>query len=244
MKTQKRVVLGALFALLFVTNVHGASEGYDYEGGSKLSDKMKFGVGFGVGVGKSSAIFEDLIHTLGVHTDFFGEYKINNRIGVRLSLQPALLSVFEQEGKCIEEQTHWKIAPTLRVYMGKNKKFCLFLGPQVGYLSQAQLRMKKHDNKKERIVDYFSEEDLKAIKLEGYKVNRWAWGLKFGCDYESKKGLIIGGLLNVELPIGNRNTFKKESNSGSSSSSKSLDVLWLGGQQVFYLGYNFAKLLD
>ena len=246
MKTQKRIVCSALFALLSVTNVYGAPEGYGYaEDAPKLSDKMKFGVGFGAGIGSRSSIDKDLILPIYRYGNFFGEYKINNSIGVRLSLQPTRLNILKEEieGR-FEGQVYWKIAPALRVYMGKNKKFCFSLGPQIGYLASAKQKDQDHYSGKKKVLDYFVEKDLEKINMKGHKLNRVAYGFKFSWDYESKGGFIIGVLFGRELPIGNRNTLNEASRSGSSLSNKNLDALWLKGLDLLYLGYNFAKLLD
>jgi hypothetical protein len=252
MKTQEKIVCSALVALLFVTNVYGAPGRYDYAGDApKLSDKIKFGWGLGLGSGAESIFLGGSTQSSYVYADFFGEYKINNSIGVRLSLQPTTqINVRPNVSKIMppgeaysEEQVYYKIAPTLRVYMGKNKKFCFFLGPQMGYLASDEWKC-QDDYGKEKILDMLAEKDLEKTNIKGRKLNRWANGFKFGWDYESEKGFIIGVLFGKEWAIGNRNTLNKASRSTSSSSNKNLDALWLEGIDLFYLGYNFAKLLD
>jgi hypothetical protein len=222
MKTQKKIVCSALFALLFVTNVYGAPEGYDYaEDAPKLSDKMKFGLGVGLGSGAKSIFLGGSTQSLYVYADFFGEYKINNSIGVRLSLQrttqinvrPNVSKIMPPGEAYSEEQGYCKIAPTLRVYVGTNKKFCFFLGPQVGFLLSSGLKYQNYYGK-EKVLEILVEKNLESTGLKGHKLNRVAYGVKFGWDYESENGFIIGVLFGRESPIGNRNTPNKAGRSG------------------------------
>jgi hypothetical protein len=232
-----------LFALLFVTNVYGAPEGYNDTGDApKLLDRVKFGVGFCKGLGVGSPIITGFPESASYNSlDIFGEYKINDEIGVRLSVQPTYLQEAAASGN-IEMKSYVKIAPTLRVYVGKDKQFCLFFSPQMGYLLSAKQKSQDY-NGKEEVLNYFVAKDLEEIKGKDYEVNRRARGTKFGWDYECKNGLIIGGIFTSEWATENPDTTKK-GNPGSSSSAKKLDLLFLQGQQVLYLGYNFAKLFD
>jgi hypothetical protein len=243
MKTQKKIVYSVLVALLFVTNVYGVPEGYDYaEDTPKLSDKVKFGVGLGRGIAQGSPIVVGSKVHLYSFIDFFGEYKINDEIGVRLSVQRTFSKGQEEVEDIVVDvdMTCLKIAPTLRVYMGTDKQFCLFFSPQVGYLSSAKMKYLDHD-RKEKVLDFFVAEDLeKAIGQKGYKVNRWGKGIKFGWDYECKNGLVLGGIFTSEWQLANPNAEDKKNKSGD----KSIDIPFLHGQQMFYIGYNFAKLLD
>jgi hypothetical protein len=250
MKTQRKMICGALVALLFVANVYGAPREYDgAEDAPKLSDKMKFGVGAGLGwVGGNSLVLEKPYLSLCSFSDFFGEYKINDRIGVRLSLRPTScvaseIPTGEESVASSEERGCLKIAPTLRVYMGTNKKFCFFLGPQVGYLRNAKFKKAGHDGKN-KVLDYFVEEDLEEMGFGGRKINHWALGLKWGWDYECNNGLIIGGLLTIEWGGKGSDAASKKGSSGSSSSGESLSLSFLRGVEIFYLGYNFAKLFN
>jgi hypothetical protein len=244
MKTQK-IILSAVFALLFVTNVYGTSTGYDYsEDAPKLADKMKFGVGFGMGLMEGSPHNATLHSNTYNFIDLFGEYTINDEIGVRLSLQPTISK--EVEIRQVTTMGYLKIAPTLRVYMGADRQFCLLFGPQLGWLASAKIKQQTIDNKgkrKEEVKDLLVEKDREEILGKGIKVNRFARGFKLGWDYECQNGLIVGGVLTGEFATSNSYA-QTQSRLESPSDDHGIDLLVLQGQQLFYIGYNFAKLFE
>jgi hypothetical protein len=133
------------------------------------------------------------------------------------------------------------IAPTLRMYLGKTKQFCVFMGPKFGYLVRAKCTY--YDSEGENTYDLLAEDELeelskKNIYMKDTKMRRCVWGITFGWDYESKHGLILSMLLGGEVGISG--TVVHDTSEKPILFCKNNVVSTL---QLFSIGYNFAKLL-
>jgi hypothetical protein len=230
MKTHKKIILSAVLALLFVTNVCSASAGYDYaEDAPKLADKMKFGVGIGRGFIEGSPFIAKRPAGTYIFLDLFGEYKFSDEYGLRLSIQPTSSSLVEalHVGYCNVGLTH-------RVYVGQDKQLCLFIGGETSILSSAKLKAKDLLGE-DKELDLYKKEDFEKIYSSKSKLNKVRSKLKIGWDYECENGLIIGGIFT--------STWASEDEENDDKNN-SVYVLPASTQQLVYLGYNFAKLFN
>jgi hypothetical protein len=225
---KKILILSALFAWLFGANVHGVLAAIDSETPT-LMEEVRFGMGFGLGVcgERSSPFIADNPDGEYRFLDFFGEYMIDSEFGIRLSVQPTFYAQ-SSTGRCLNLQI-WKIAPTIRVYVGSGKRLCFFLGPQIAILARANLESLSFGKVKQfNLLDH--DRDDKVAKTKTF--------LKLGWDYECENGVIVGGVFTTEWKL----------NDGSKKMAKEpakcdLDLFPSASQQLFYVGYNFAKLL-
>jgi hypothetical protein len=226
---KKILILSTLFAWLFGANVHGALAAIDFEAPT-LVERVKFGVGFGLGVhgDESSLLIADITDEKYRFLDFFGEYMIDSEFGIRLSVQPAFYSQSSTE-ECLNLQI-WKIAPTVRMYVGSGKRLCLFLGPQIAILARAT-------------EEYLSCGKVKQINLldrdRDGKLAKTKTFLKLGWDYECENGVIVGGMFATEWKLND------DSKKIAKKTAKGyVDIFPSASQQLFYVGYNFARLLE
>ena len=233
MKTQRKIILSALLALFFVTNVCSASSGQDASGGG-LADKMKFGVHLG------SILW---CHKVGA----FAEYKIHDAFGLRTGIMRfkdmyAMKALHESPKQSAVVVPVYAAVPLIaRFYPGEARQFCMFAGLQVNYLaggesvyfstSDSQEKIKK----KTESLNPFSEKpspnsDLKNLKDESAQsvpISSWGSHLLMGFDYETLGGFQIG----LEYGYG-------------LSSLAACDEIVGNWTLKPTLGYNFAKLFD
>lgn len=236
MKTQRKIILSALLALFFITNVCSASSGQDATGGG-LADKMKFGLGVGRGFTAGSTFWAAPKNPSGEYRflDIFGEYKFSDEYGLRLSVQPTSSSLNLDDGSL--DVGYVNVGLTNRVYVGQDKQLCLFFGFETGILSSAKEKGRDYSEKSTEL-DLCKEEDFKKSHLyrTGSELSKSTSRLKFGWDYECENGLIIGGIFT--------STWASADEENNNPKKAKVDVLPLSTQQLFYLGYNFAKLFD
>lgn len=241
-----RYVYLVMFVLLSVQHVHGVPIKHEdhTENTPKLANKIKFGLGVGLGVsilnpsGKSEGnISEDSSSVEGkvsFPVEGYGEYLFDS-VGLRLSLKHASKGTREKD-KILEnyiERTmalnYFMVAPMLRWYPGKAKQFCIFIGPRLGYLYSAKYKEKVKGRETLNV-------NLLKNSLQDAKMRRWDWSITFGWDYETKKGFIWGALFSADVSLSKILKFEK------SQEGEEVNFRNLYGQ-VLYIGYNFAKLL-
>ena len=147
--------------------------------------------------------------------DLYGEYRLNNALGVQLSL------LYLGQGEKLYIGTgnyldYLLCSPSLRWYPGSDRQFCLFIGPQLSYLIAA-----REDSSSPNI----SKNLLQGP--DGAQRRRVDAGLLFGLDYEFDIHLLLGLSWNVGFINLARNLNPPATNISSS----------------LHLGYNFAPLL-
>ena len=232
MKTQNKIIFSAVLALLFVTNVYGTSTGYDATGG-RLADKMKFGVGIGRGFIEGSPFLAESPAGTYTFLDLFGEYKFSDEYGLRLSIQPTSSSLVQASDQSLHVG-YCNVGLTHRVYVGQDKQLCLFFGVETSILTSAKKKRKDYLGKNVEL-DLRKKEDLEKITYNSKsKLNEVRSRFKIGWDYECENGLIIGGIF----------TSTWASEDKENDDKNSVYVLPASTQQLFYLGYNFAKLFE
>ena len=134
------------------------------------------------------------------------------------------------------------IAPTLRMYLGTAKRFCVFMGPKFGYLVRAKCT--HYNLEGEHTYDLLNEEDLQNLAkqnryMQHAKMKRCVWGIKFGWDYESKHGLMLGMLLGGEIGLSGILVHDMSEKKHINLCKNNV----ISTSQLFSIGYNFAKLL-
>jgi hypothetical protein len=230
-KTQKKLLLSALFMLFFVVNVHGKTQrSRPLEGTSGLELKrIKFGCKLkfqNAGIffidTRSKKIKDKGKQISRPSFDLFGEYLPDSALGIRLSLgysgQGGEEKVLLQRDHSLRIYLNYiMLSAILRCYPGSSRQFCLFGGYWGSWLTSAKCQNFVDGQEKGDAVDFLSG-----------PIKRTDHGVLFGLDYELDLGVVVGVYYNLA-----RQRFDDESRSiGYSNYS-------LG----YTLGYNFAKLL-
>ena len=146
--------------------------------------------------------------------DLYGEYELNDTLGVQLSLMYLGQGVKDPYAKLYLD--YILCSPSLRWYPGSDRQLCLFLGPQLSYLMSAKEVQSSSNNSINLLQDSDSEQRRRIDA-----------GLLFGLDYEFDIKLLLGVSWNVGFI-----SIVKNSNLSLTNFSGS-----------WYLGYNFAPLL-
>lgn len=157
------------------------------------------------------------------HGGIWGEYALNNPVGIRLALSYSMQGTKLEPGPVEKFSYNYLVlSPTLRIYP-TSRAFGIFVGPYIGYLLTA--KVKQGNRSTDMLKDLPKEKQPKRIDA----------GITFGTEGEHSSGIILGYGANVGLV----NIIKKQEGS-SADSQRSIKNFTM----KFYLGYNFAKLLN
>lgn len=230
----KSVLLSStVLTLLFFTSAYGKKQEYRHSKPTQDTGQMKFGITPKLNIATISADDESMQKTIG-HVvmpsfDLFGEYALNDTVGVQLSLG------YSGQGSAVggkggadkikmDIYLHYIMLSAMpRFYPGSDRQFCLFVGPRISWLASAKRQRFVNGKKVGKEIDFLGDK-----VLEKNKPKRVDWGVLFGLDYESDAGIILG----VDWNIGITNILKDESNKLRTFSTG------------LTLGYNFAKLFN
>jgi len=244
---KKIFLLSVLLAVSVVSNSHGKSS--HYRKGRDL-EKVKFGVRGGWNIAgwetnkasRRSIAPRDVSMDLksGGRWDLYGEYGLTDAFGVQLALIYApkgskytLNHVEFRDDYTLERAFSFdfdyiSLSPSLRMYPGKDRQFCIFLGCSFAVLVRAKLQALEDDEAIGDSIDLLSEE----IPEEG-RPKRFDVGIIYGLDYEFDNGILLGYCVDWGLT----NVWPKRKNVKKSQQPKAENrtvQLWIG--------YNFAKL--
>lgn len=210
-----------LTPLLFAANVYGsiidgASDPQEVKFGLKLklqgSDMIYQGKDEG-----DTPLFRPSL-------DLFGEYELNDAVGLRLALgysgQGNKTQVSGPKDKVAVYLNYVMLSAIPRFYLGSARQFSLFIGPRVGWLTSAKAQRFVSEKKQGPEVD--------SLK-KGAPFKRINWGVIWGADYEFESGFILG----TEGNLGLTSLFK-------GGEPEDRELIFSGGVT---LGYNFAKLI-
>ncbi len=245
MKTKRKIIISALLALFFITNVCSAKSFSD-------ENQMKYGVVLKPHFSSidtlsfvDSTVFAPAI-------EFFDEFRLSSVVGLRFSLEYAYRGskIFVDEKSLIMHHLLSKIpgfpeftsgdiaetelvfrtqevqlAVTPRFYLGGDEEFSIFVGPYLSYIRAAKLKISSGDN------IAIADADLFAADNKGDEtISRIDYGIVMGLDYEFDSGVTLG----CSYSVGHKNVLPKIMSPLSAKKSS-------GG---ITLGYNFAKLFD
>jgi len=238
MKTKRKLLsIVSLVTVFLTTEAHAASATHEH-GAPRLSDTVKFGMGLGRGFSDGSPMMAaEEGHPAGEYRflDLFGEYRFSNEYGLQLSVRPTSLHAHEEAVKA----GYYTVGLTNRIYVGQEKRLCLFFGLEFSYLGSAKMKIRSvgyGGEAKEVVRDLCKKEDLKKVFGSSCKLEKSQSSLKFGWDYECENGLIIGGIFTSSWATG-------QEDQRNSEHENMVKILPVNTQQLFYIGYNFAKLI-
>lgn len=222
----KKLLSATLLVILSATTVYGQPD--------TKKNNLKFGV-------KAKPHFAYLcFHNMVGHRAFFpstfkfsaglfGEHTFSDMLGGQIALEYSGKGTKDPEAEnsyCIISLDYIMLAVMPRFYMGEDRRFCLFIGPQISWLTAAKGQKYKASGEKDGdIIDYLKE---KHKELCGKKI---VFGMLLGLDYEFDNGILLG----YEQNIGLTGINKSESEKGVSQKIYTYSA-------GVTLGYNFAKL--
>ena len=160
---------------------------------------------------------------LGLHGGIWGEYALDNTVGIRLALSYDRKGTMCKEGNLKKMYTKFNylvLSPTLRIYPGSSRAFGIFVGPYIGYLRTAS--QQENDGESTDLFSESTEEQPKRIDA----------GITFGLECEHSSGIILG----CSMHAGLKSSIKCEEQDSQLNMYNTV--------QQIYLGYNFAKLLN
>ena len=226
---KKLFLSSALFACLLTA----APVAYVYAGNTEDTAALNFGVCGGLNIaamrfneiaeaGLAISGYKKRSRLFSAHCGIWGEYALNNPVGIRLALSYSMQGTKLEPGPAKLSYNYLVLSPTLRIYP-TSRAFGIFVGPYIGYLLTA--KDKQGNTSMNMLKDSPKEEQPKRIDA----------GITFGTEDEHSSGIILGYVANVGLV----NAVKKQEglSADSQSSAKNFTM-------KFYLGYNFAKLLN
>ena len=244
---KKLFLSSALFACLLtaapVAYVHAANT--EDTANTEVKSALNFGVCGGSNIATmrcNNLRFEeasvDLI--LPPHFGIWGEYVLKNTVGIRLALSYSRQGMrVVPWGSNLEPKTpktrfkynYLVLSPTLRIYPTSSRAFGIVVGPYIGYLLTAKVK----------IGDIMSMDMLKDPPKEE-QPKRIDAGITLGLEGEHSSGIILGyvaniGLVNTKKKVENAEGIPADLLSRLQASAKNFTM-------KFYLGYNFAKLLN
>jgi Outer membrane protein beta-barrel domain len=228
---RKLLLHGMLLASLCATNVYGATRAYGRSRSTQDTGQIKFGTKGKLNFASvvSDAPLKRCESLMRYSFDLFGEYALNNKVGLQLSLGYSGQGTGEKASLAlkspkIETYLHYiMLSAVPRFYQGSDRQYCLFIGPSVSWLASARGQVFEGRTKAGEEIDLLGDE----MSEEG-KPKRINWGILFGLDYELDAGIIAG----IDWHVGLTRLFEDEYVSTRTYS--------LG----FTLGYNFAKLFN
>ena len=240
-------LLSALLIVSFAANSHGKSSHY---GKGHNLEKVKFGVRGGlniVGWETNKAFRESLGGVYmdlrsGVYCNLYGEYGLTDAFGVQLALMYTEkgskfrfnnVRLYHLDDHMVERALRFdfdyiSLSPSLRMYTGKDRQFCIFLGCSFAVLVRAKAQVWEDDEAIGDSTDFLS----KKIPEEG-RPKRFDMGIIYGLDYEFDTGILLG----FSVDSGFTQIFKRLKSVKESQQPK------VENRTVqLWIGYNFAKL--
>jgi hypothetical protein len=134
----------------------------------------------------------------------FGEYALNNNLGVQVSLG-YLMNLYGLESVQIDSQMgknalasigYLNLPVVLRAYPREERQFCWLIGFRIGYILNAKLAFKNKDIGEILVSSILDGSEVTFTDLkdlaEQDKVSKFQFGLVGGFDYEFKMGLTLG----------------------------------------------------
>ena len=229
---KKLFLSSALFACLLtaapVAYVHAGNT--EVTANTEVKSALNFGVCGGLNIAnmmiEKDKKFELSGKLFSAHGGIWGEYALNNPVGLRLALSYSMQGTKEKSGPGKLSYNYLVLSPTLRIYPTSSRAFGIVVGPYIGCLLTAKVKI--GDMSVDMLKDLPKEKQPKRIDA----------GITLGTEGEHSSGIILGYVANIGLV----NTKKKVENAegipaDSQPSMKNVTM-------KFYLGYNFAKLLN
>ena len=232
---KKLFLSSALFACLLTA----APVAYVHAGNTEDTAALNFGVCGGLNRARiktevtrvEEMSMEFLLPKIfGLHGGIWGEYALDNTVGIRLALSydrkggNFIMMMGSDNKKSIIKLNYLVLSPTLRIYPGSSRAFGIFVGPYIGYLHTASLQ---EVNDEEQTIDLLSDAPEKE------QPKRIDAGITFGLECEHSSGIILGYSMHAVL----KPWMKDEDDQGDTLNTYNT-------VQQIYLGYNFAKLLN
>lgn len=234
---KKLFLSSALFACLLtaapVAYVHAANT--EDTANTEVKSALNFGVCGGLNIAnmmiEKDKKFELYGKLFSAHGGIWGEYALNNPVGLRLALSYSMQGTKEKSGPVKLSYNYLVLSPTLRIYPTSSRAFGIVVGPYIGYLLTAKVK----------IGDIMSMDMLKDPPKEE-QPKRIDAGITLGLEGEHSSGIILGyvaniGLVNTKKKVENAEGIPADLLSRLQASAKNFTM-------KFYLGYNFAKLLN
>ena len=228
---KKLFLSSALFACLLTA----APVAYVHAANTEDTAALNFGVCGGLNIAnmmtEEDKKFELSGKLFSAHVGIWGEYALNNPVGIRLALSYSMQGTKEKSGPGKLSYNYLVLSPTLRIYPTSSRAFGIVVGPYIGYLLTA----------KAKIGDIMSMDALKDSPKEE-QPKRIDAGITLGLEGEHSSGIILGcganvGLVNTKKKVENAEGIPADLLSRLQASAKNFTM-------KFYLGYNFAKLLN
>ena len=232
---KKLFLSSALFACLLTA----APVAYVYAGNTEDTAALNFGVCGGLNIaamrfneiaeaGLAISGYKKRSRLFSAHCGIWGEYALNNPVGIRLALSYSMQGAKEKPIK--SSYNYLVLSPTLRIYPTSSRAFGIVVGPYIGYLLTA--KFKNGDMSVDMFKDSPKEKQPKRIDA----------GITLGLEGEHSSGIILGyvaniGLVNTKKKVENAEGIPADLLSRFQASAKNFTM-------KLYLGYNFAKLLN
>ena len=239
----KRLLLGDALSFLLTTATYGKGfygKGFDAE-------RLKFGPKIGMNNAKISNHFEVYDNFsqnrktyVGFHIGAFGEYKINEKIGLQLGLQyskqgQSYKKEFERncyKAKNIQLVMNYVELPILlRIYPKPTRQFGISIGPKIGFLNSIDFKGQQTEISTGDVL-YIKDFDYATQK----NYNDKDVSLVLGVDYELPFGLIVAANYSIGLEEIRKDDIIDKNYTKDKKENK---------HQVFQmsLAYNLAKLM-
>jgi hypothetical protein len=252
MNMKRIFLLSALLAVSSFSSSHGKPAYYGLSGGGQDLEKFKFGVrgGFHLCMFLCNEAFEKGLRPdfsqdakFGLRGDIYGEYALTDTVGVHLTLmysQKGTRYIWSRPNSLMDTPKihmdvnfHYiSLSPSLRMYPGHDRQFCIFLGPYFSYLLSAKSQFYRNNEAKGDPSDW-----LDKNMPEEKRPKRFDIGGVLGIDYEFDSGVLLGGYLAADFGITNL-CKKREGMSEETQQPQYRNFSLLHA----WIGYNFAKL--